>query len=144
LTVYTIGYTRKPLRRFIELLRGAGVDAVIDVRLRNTGQLAGWSKRDDLAFILEAFGIAYHHRPEVAPTPELLDGYRRDHDWERYEVEYPRIIAGRAALPAISEFLSRFERPCLLCSEHEPTQCHRRLLCQLVAGQLPLQVVHLQ
>ena len=144
MTVYTVGYTKKPLRRFIDLLRVARVDAVIDVRLRNTGQLAGWSKRDDLAFILEVFGIAYHHRPEVAPTPELLDGYRRDHDWQRYEVEYRRIIAGRGVLPAISELLSRFERPCLLCSEDDPTHCHRRLLWELMAGELPLHVIHLQ
>ncbi len=128
----------------MDLLRDAGVDAVVDVRLRNTGQLAGWSKRDDLAFILDTFGIAYHPRPEVAPTPELLDRYRRDRDWARYEIEYPRIIAERATLPAFAELLNRFERPCLLCSEPEPTRCHRRLLCErLVAGQPGLDVVHL-
>lgn len=120
------------------------MDAVVDVRLRNTGQLAGWSKRDDLAFILEMLGIGYQHRPEVAPTAELLDRYRRDHDWAHYEAEYPRIIAERGVLPEIAAELRQFQRPCLLCSEPEPTRCHRRLLCeQLVALQPDLEVVHI-
>lgn len=145
MTIYTIGYTKKPLRRFMQLLRDAAVDGVFDVRLRNTGPLAGWAKRDDLAFILETFGVAYTHRPELAPTAELLDRYRRDHDWARYETEYPSIIAKRAVLPEVLELLGRFQRPCLLCSEHEPTRCHRRLLCeQLVAHSPALEVVHLQ
>lgn len=143
--MFTVGYTQKPLRRFVQLLRDAGVDAVVDVRLRNTGQLAGWSKRADLAFILETFGIDYHHRPEVAPTAELLDRYRRDHDWPRYEVEYPRIIAERGVFPAFTHLVEQFERPCLLCSEAEPTRCHRRLLCdQLVARQPTVEVIHLR
>lgn len=144
MTLYTIGYTQKPLRRFVQLLQEAQVDAVIDVRLRNTGQLAGWSKRDDLAFILETFGIGYHHRPDVAPTPELLDRYRRDHDWERYEAEYPGIIAQRGVLPDLAALLDQRERPCLLCSEPQPTRCHRRLLCEQLTVLRPnLEVVHL-
>ena len=75
--LYTIGYQRKPLARFIGDLQAAGVDGVIDVRLRNTSHLAGYTKRDDLAFLLrEGFGIEYEHRPELAPTPEIFDAYR--------------------------------------------------------------------
>jgi hypothetical protein len=76
-TVYTIGFQRKPLSEFITLLRQAGVDAVIDIRLRNTSQLSGYTKRDDLAFLLqEGFGIAYEHHVELAPDDETLDTYR--------------------------------------------------------------------
>lgn len=143
--VHTIGFTGKPLRRFIELLLGAGVRTVIDVRLRNTGQLSGWAKRDDLAFILETFGIAYQHWPELAPTAELLDGFRADHDWQWYIQEYPRIMAERAVWPRLLQFLREAEGPCFLCSEPEPDHCHRRLLCEELAARQPgLQVVHLQ
>jgi uncharacterized protein (DUF488 family) len=126
------------------LLREAGVDIVVDVRLRNTGQLAGWAKRDDLAFILETFGIGYSHHPEVAPSDELLDRYRRDHNWARYEAEYPVLIEERGVLSAFGAFVAGYERPCLLCSEHEPTHCHRRLLAErLAATGVALDVVHL-
>ena len=76
--LYTIGYQRKPLATFIGQLREAGVDAVIDIRLRNTSQLAGFSKRDDLAFLLrKGFGIDYEHHLDLAPTPEILDAYKK-------------------------------------------------------------------
>ena len=142
--LHTVGFTQKPLRGFIGLLREAGVDAVVDVRLRNNGQLAGWSKRDDLAFILETFGIAYHHRPELAPSPEILDRYRADHDWPRYEVEFSPLIESRAVLPNTLIFLDQFQRPCLLCSEPAPDRCHRRLLAEGLAARRPgLEIVHL-
>ena len=76
-TICTIGYTKKSLEHFVRLLQEAGVDAVIDIRLRNTSQLAGFAKRDDLAFLLcKGFGIKYEHHPELAPTPEILDAYK--------------------------------------------------------------------
>ena len=75
-TLYTIGFTQLSLSDFVGLLRAAGVDAVVDTRLRNTSQLAGWAKRDDLAFLLrEGFGIAYEHVTPFAPSDALLDGY---------------------------------------------------------------------
>ena len=81
-TIYTIGFTRKTLQQFIERLREAGVRGVIDIRLRNTSQLAGWSKYPDVAYLLTVgFGISYEHHPEFAPTGELLDMYRKTHDW---------------------------------------------------------------
>src|SRR5205823_74550 len=98
------------------LLQGASVDAVIDVRRRNTGQLAGWSKRDDLRFILETFGIGYLHVVDAAPPDALLNRYRRDHDWDRYVVEYESHVEGSGALAAFLGQVSLYERPCLLCS----------------------------
>jgi uncharacterized protein (DUF488 family) len=144
LDIFTIGYTRKSLRRATDLLREAGVDIVVDVRLRNTSQLAGWSKKDDLAFVLELVGIQYTHRPDLAPTDELLDRYRKDKDWARYEVDYRALMEERGALPVFREYLASYERPCLLCSEHEPVQCHRRLLVEKIADGSPdVQITHL-
>ena len=145
-TIYTIGYTKKSLQQFIGLLQEAGVDAVIDVRLRNTSQLAGFAKRDDLAFLLrECFGIAYEHVVELAPTAEILDAYKKDHDWSVYEREYPQLLAERDALAIGRQLLERYQRPCLLCSEDTPDCCHRRLLAEYLAERISdLEIVHLQ
>src|SRR5581483_730431 len=142
--LYTIGFTRKPLRRFVELVREAGVDLVVDVRLRNTGQLAGWAKRDDLAYILEILGIEYRHRPELAPTPALLTRYRRDHDWVAYEAEFGELMRERGGIAVVGAILAAARRPCLMCSEADPARCHRRLVAeQLAATYRALKVVHL-
>ena len=45
----TIGFTKKPARRFFDLLRASGAKRVVDVRLNNGSQLAGFAKKDDLA-----------------------------------------------------------------------------------------------
>ncbi len=144
-TIYTIGHTQKPLERFVRLLRDADVDAVVDVRLRNTSQLAGFSKRDDLAFLLrEGFQIEYEHRPELAPTAELLDAYRTGGDWPAYERVFLPLLAERDALALGNHILARYRRPCLLCSEPTPEHCHRRLIAEWWAAHLPdLEVVHL-
>ena len=143
--VYTIGYTRKSLEQFIRLLQEAGVDAVIDIRLRNTSQLAGFSKRDDLAFLLrEGFGIEYEHRPNLAPTPEILDAYRTDGDWPAYQTRFEALLARRQAEEAGRELLGRYRQPCLLCAESEPDRCHRRLVAEWWARKLPgVEVKHL-
>lgn len=128
--VYTIGFTKKSLREFIEALRAAGVQRVIDVRLRNTSQLAGWSKQPDFAYLLEAgFGIAYEHHPEFAPTGELLDGYKGDSDWPRYEERFKQLLAERRP-EAEARMLMEHESICLLCAEPTPEQCHRRLVAE--------------
>jgi len=144
-TIYTIGYTKKSLQQFIGLLQEAGVDAVIDVRLRNTSQLAGFAKRDDLAFLLrEGFGIAYEHVVELAPTTEILDVYKKDHNWLAYERDYPQLLAERQALSIGRQLLERYQRPCLLCSEDTPDHCHRRLLAEYLAERIGnLEIVHL-
>jgi uncharacterized protein (DUF488 family) len=136
-TLYTIGFTQLPLAEFIGLLRDAGVDAVIDIRLRNTSQLAGWAKRNDLAFLLrEGFGIAYEHIPLFAPSDELLDRYHDDRDWDAYVPIFQRLLAERPILDLGRELFERYRAPCLLCSEPTPERCHRRLLAEYLAGQL--------
>ena len=144
-TVYTIGYRHKPLTTFIGQLREAGVDAVMDVRLRNTSHLAGYTKRDDLAFLLrEGFGIAYEHHPELAPTPEILDAYRDDKDWAAYEARFLTLLEERSAEEVGRDILTRYSTPCVLCAEPTPEHCHRRLVAEYWAEHLTeLTVVHL-
>jgi len=144
-TVYTIGTTQKPLEKFICLLQQAEVDAIVDIRLRNTSQLAGYSKRDDLAFLLrEGFGIEYEHRPELAPTAEIMDAFKKDKDFEAYEKAFLAVLAERDATAIGRGLLSRLQRPCLLCAEPTPDGCHRRLVAEWWAERLPdVEVVHL-
>jgi uncharacterized protein (DUF488 family) len=142
--LYTIGFTQKSLRQFVGLLREAGVDSVVDIRLNNTSQLAGYAKRDDLAFVLELCGIGYLEEKRLAPTQDILDSYHRDHDWPAYEVKFQQVLAMRPVADALSDIAARFKRPCLLCAEPEPSHCHRRLVAEAFVRLDPgLKVEHL-
>ena len=143
--IYTIGYKGKSLETFINQLHEAGVDGVIDVRLRNTSHLAGYTKRNDLAFLLcEGFGIAYNHHPELAPSLEIFEAYRDKSDWAAYAASFLPLLEERAAEEVGREILSRYNAPCLLCSEPTAEQCHRRLVAEYWTERLPgLTIVHL-
>ena len=77
--VFTIGFTKKSAEVFFSAVCGSGAKRVLDVRLHNVSQLAGFSKRDDLQYFLRAIcGLDYVHLSELAPTQELLDEYRKE------------------------------------------------------------------
>jgi uncharacterized protein (DUF488 family) len=143
-TIYTIGFTRKTLQQFIERLREAGVREVIDIRLRNTSQLAGWSKYPDIAYLLTAgFGIDYEHRTEFAPTAELLDEYNKTHNWQGYEPRFKQLLADRRLESEAQQLLMK-ERICLLCTEPKADRCHRRLVAEYLRSLQPeLEIQHL-
>ena len=132
--VFTIGFTKKPAREFFAKLRRPGLVRLIDVRLNNVSQLAGFSKRDDLLFFCEAIvSIEYLHQPELAPTQAILDEYKKGHgDWREYEVKFLGLMAERK----IEETLPRevINGGCLLCSEPTPEHCHRRLVAEYLNG----------
>ena len=113
--------------------------------MRNTSQLAGFAKRDDLAFLLrEGFGIQYEHHPELAPTPEILDAYKASGDWLAYEADFLPLLIERHAETIGRELLVHYRHPCLLCAEPTPDHCHRRLVAEWWAQHLPdVEVVHL-
>jgi uncharacterized protein (DUF488 family) len=143
--LFTIGTNAKSLRRFAELLRGAAVDCVVDVRLNNTSQLAGYAKRDDLAFVLELLGIAYEHHPELAPDDELLASYRKSKDPDAYADGFRRLIEERDMLSIGKGMLAEWQRLCLLCSEDDPENCHRRLVAEHWAERIPgVEIEHLR
>jgi uncharacterized protein (DUF488 family) len=118
----------------------------VDIRRRNTSQLAGFAKREDLAFLLrEGFGIAYEHRPELAPTEELLTWRRRGGDWPAYVEAFERLMEERDMEVEARAALEPYRRPCLLCAEDRPDECHRRLLAERLQAAVPgLEVVHLR
>lgn len=129
--VYTIGFTKKGAEKFFSLLEEANMERLLDVRLRNRSQLSGFAKRDDLKYFLrELQGIKYEHREELAPSEELLDDWRDDLiGWEEFEGRFEDLMRERE----IEKGLDReaFEQnTVLLCSEHKPHHCHRRLITE--------------
>ena len=126
------------------MLRDAGVRRLVDVRLNNVSQLAGFAKRDDLEFFLhEICGIEYAHAPELAPTREMLAAYRNGQmDWDTYERQFlalmdERRIADTVAKDAIAD-------SALLCSEDTPERCHRRLVAEYLDEHWgDVEIVHL-
>jgi uncharacterized protein (DUF488 family) len=133
--LFTIGFTKKSAETFFTKLLQAGVKRLIDVRLNNNSQLAGFSKRDDLAYFLKAIaGIDYVHLLDLAPTQDLLDRYKKaDKDWPAYERDFLRLIADRKIEQSISRDL--LDGGCLLCSEDRPHHCHRRLVAEYLRDQ---------
>lgn len=130
LRVATIGFTKKTAQRFFELLRDSGARRVIDVRLNNASQLAGFAKRDDLKWLLDRLcGIEYVHMPSLAPTKELLSGYRNGSiGWDAYETSFMELMRARRVEKSIPKKL--LDGGCLLCSEDQPHRCHRRLVAE--------------
>jgi len=120
------------------------VQKIIDVRLKNTSQLAGYAKQDDLEYILELVGIKYEHRPELAPTDKMLKDFKKKNiSWDEYEKQFGRLLLERDPLDLI-DFNQEPDTICLLCSEDEPKHCHRRLLAEFFASQMPeITVEHL-
>ncbi|HVF14075.1 MAG TPA: DUF488 domain-containing protein [Acidimicrobiales bacterium] len=130
MTVYTIGFTKKSAERFFGLLRGSDTKRLVDVRLNNVSQLAGFAKRDDLKFFLrEICGVDYLHLPLLAPTQEMLDEYKKgDGDWNLYEKRFLDLMESRSIEDEVPRDV--IEDGCLLCSEDKPHHCHRRLVAE--------------
>ena len=120
--IYSIGFTKKSARQFFDLLNGAGIRRLLDVRLNNVSQLAGFTKKDDLAFFLRQICDAeYRHEPMLAPTQELLDAYKKQRgDWATYEQSFLELMREREIEANLDR--SIFDVPTvLLCSERRPS-----------------------
>lgn len=128
--LFTIGFTKKNARRFFETLRESGTKRVVDVRLNNVSQLAGFAKKDDLAYFLEKIGgIDYVHLPALAPTQEMLDEYKKGGgDWATYEARFLDLMRKRRIEDTIPREV--VADGCLLCSEDKPHNCHRRIVAE--------------
>lgn len=145
ITLFTIGFTRKNARSFFSLLTKAGVKKVIDVRLNNASQLAGFAKGEDLEYFLrEIADIDYVYRPDLTPTKQLLDDYREKRTgWPGYEERFSQLLEERR--PETMMTPSDLDHACLLCSEATAEQCHRRLVAEYLAEKLGnLDIRHLQ
>ena len=131
--ICTIGFTKKSAERFFTMLKEAGVRRLIDTRLNNISQLAGFAKRDDLRFFLkEIGGIEYLHEPLLAPSQDMLDAFKKEKgDWSVYEEQFLTLMAERRIADVLSPDL--LNDSCLLCSEDTPEHCHRRLVVEYLS-----------
>lgn len=133
--IYSIGFTQKSAAQFFGALKSAGIRRLMDVRLNNKSQLAGFTKCTDLPFFLrEVCGASYVHEPLLAPTQEILDAYKkRKGDWDAYEREFLTLMREREIEKKIDR--AQFAQPTvLLCSEPAPEHCHRRLVLEYLAS----------
>jgi uncharacterized protein (DUF488 family) len=144
ITIFTMGFAKKTAREFFDKLKAAGVQRLVDIRLNNVSQLAGFTKKADLEYFLKAIlGIEYEHITLLAPTADILGEYKANKgDWAIYEDRFNRLLAERQVENVISE--ATLDRACLLCSEPTAVKCHRRLVAEYLQGQWGnVTIVHL-
>ena len=142
---YTIGFTKRRAEDFFETLKAAGIRNVVDIRLNNKSQLAGFTKQQDLPYFLKHICSAeYTHEPLLAPTQEILDAYKkRKGSWQAYEDSFCRLMVERRIEESLSPKL--FAVPTvLLCSERTAEKCHRRLVLEYLCEKWnELEIIHL-
>ena len=142
--IFTIGFTKKSAEEFFTRLRNPEIQKLIDVRLNNISQLAGFAKKDDLRFFAKAIcGIEYVHLPSLAPTQAMLDSYKKMRgSWSDYETDFLDLIKQRQIELTVSR--EQLDAGCLLCSEDKPDRCHRRLVADYLREKWhDVDVVHL-
>ena len=130
INIYTIGFTKKSAQQFFETLTKNGIKRVIDARLNNNSQLAGFTKKADFEYFLNKItNIEYVHLLELAPTSEILDTYKKNGgDWQTYERQFLSLMQQRAIEKQFSP--DTFDSGCVLCSEPTAKNCHRRLIVE--------------
>jgi len=142
--VFTIGFTKKSAETFFARLKEAGVKRLIDVRLNNVSQLAGFTKKGDLRYFTKAIcNIDYVHLPQLAPTADILDSYKKAKggDWQLYERQFLDLMRSRKIENTPRDIL---EGGCLLCSEEKPHHCHRRLVAEYLKSHWgDIEIAHL-
>lgn len=128
--LYTIGFTGKTAEDFFSLLKNSEINKIVDTRINNVSQLSGFAKGNDLRFFAkEIAGISYDHEVDFAPTKELLANYRNKKvNWKEYEDAYLNLLDMRKIIQKVN--VEDLHQNCLLCSEHTPEKCHRRLLAE--------------
>jgi len=142
--LFTIGFTKKSAEEFFTHLKNAGVRRIVDIRLNNTSQIAGFAKSRDLKYFLHSIaGIDYVHIPDFAPTQDIIDDFKKKKGaWSEFESRFKDLIAKRRIAETAATILR--EKDCLLCSEHTPEHCHRRLVAEYLKKHLTnIEVEHL-
>ena len=120
--VCTIGFTKKTAKQFFSILTKNNIDTVVDIRLNNSSQLAGFSKYPDIEFFLEKIcNIGYKHDLHFAPKDSTLTKYKKKQiSWDEYEIEFAQTMLERKITEYIKANYSSEGSICLLCSEPTP------------------------
>ncbi|MFA0847160.1 MAG: DUF488 family protein [Methanobacterium formicicum] len=139
--IYTIGFTQKSAEEFFNILKDNQIEQLVDIRLNNKSQLAGFTKMKDLKYFLKKIAnIDYYYFDYLAPTKELRKIVEQ---WEIYTYEYLKLLENRNVLDILDpDFFKK--RTVFLCSEKLASQCHRRILANYIQENWPnVEVVHL-
>lgn len=130
--IYTIGYTKRTAQSFFTSLKDEGIKILIDIRLNNNSQLAGYAKKDNLAYLLkELCSCDYLYLPECAPSKGILDNYHSNAiDWQMYESQFLGLLESRNPIVNIKNI--NIDHSCLLCAEFTPENCHRKLVAEYI------------
>lgn len=128
--INTIGFTKISAEDFFHKISSSKTETLIDTRLNNTSQLAGFAKARDLKYFLEKIcAVEYRHEPLLAPTEDILKRYQKKTiSWADYESLYISLLEYRQVENKVQ--LDLFGDICLLCSEDKPHYCHRRLAAE--------------
>jgi uncharacterized protein (DUF488 family) len=139
--LFTIGFTQKTAAEFFSTLQTAAVKRVVDVRRNNVSQLAGFTKRDDLAYFLSAIaGIDYLHAVDLSPSKDLIDGYRKDGmPYREFAATFRKEL--RARKVEKNPDLVLVDGDCLLCSEPSAGACHRSVVASYLSKSLGMPTV---
>ena len=147
ITLYTIGFTKKSAERFFSLLKNAGIKKLVDIRINNSSQLAGFAKGKDLEFFVkELCDAEYTHIVDLAPTKELLKDYQdKVIDWNDYVSVFNKLLTDRHTSKRFP--VEAFDNACFLCTEETPEYCHRRLVAEYLKQENPdkeIRIIHLK
>ena len=146
ITLYTIGFTKKNAKKFFGLLKNAGIKKLIDIRINNSSQLAGFAKGADLEFFMkEICNADYVHITDLAPTKELLKDYQdKVIDWTGYTIIFNKLMQSRRIAERYR--VEDLDQCCFLCTEDTPEKCHRRLVAEYIKNHNPdkeIRIIHL-
>ena len=147
ITIFTIGANEKTAEEFFKLLMDAGVRRIVDVRLNNDSTLLGFTRRAHLPYLLlEVAGIGYEHRPDLAPTRDILNAWRnKEITWKQYAARFNLLLRKRTVETSITP--DDLNHACLLCSEPAPEKCHRRLVAEYLrekwSDRVAVEIIHL-
>jgi uncharacterized protein (DUF488 family) len=146
MNLYTIGFTQKSAEQFFKLISDNKIELLLDIRLNNSSQLAGFSKGSDLVYFLKVIcNCDYIHALEFAPTEKILNAYKKKEiSWETYTEEYTTLINNRDVIKEFDKRFSRYNSICLLCSEPTHEKCHRGILASQIGKTFPeINVFHI-
>ena len=149
MNIYTIGFTQKSAEEFFELLQQNNIKSILDIRLNNSSQLAGFTKGRDLKFFLKRIlDIEYFHDTLLSPTKQILDDYKKSRiTWSDYEEQFLRLLSERNIRESLRDkYNNRFDNICLLCSEATAEKCHRRLVAEYLVNMYPeydIKIIHI-
>ena len=138
--IWTIGHSNHSARRFIDLLQGAGIDCVADVRSTPFSRRNPQFSQKALASSLKDVGIEYWF------LGDALGARPKDPDcWDDGKVSYARIAASAAFQEAIHALIdeSHAKRIALMCAEKEPLDCHRTILVGRALAQRDTELGHI-